>query len=488
MYIQAAEQAQKERAAKKAQGQFHFITMKDLGDCTLYFYLLPPWSQRGALYRQIWKHFKLPDASYAMCWKSYDVFRPGMGEQCPICNALKAVEKHVDEKVIDQMWSKGRSHINAFILGKRELNDRGDAVDPFIFLEQFPKKLGVDPKRPRVIELPITVCDELMSQQNGPMGFICIPKDAVVCILRRYGEGIDTDYKLTFSGVDDPIGGFRPTRTPMFQTPEDETACLGTKEAPGLPDLDRIWPLPDTEGVNEAHKIAQAIRMRFGLPDQAVYPSQYTAPVAASPGAQGYPAPGAMPQGAPAGVPPVGATPPGVPSAPSAPPTQYYQPQSSLSAQYPPGTTPFDGDPAQPPATAPVAPSQPPPQQPAPQPAVPVGVPPMGVPPVGVPPVGAPTAALATVSPVTGGPPPMPPSAQSALVGPAIPGLNLDLLKTNAFGPHPPADGTPMARPACFRRMDLVIAGPNKHWCDPSEVRPAGCPFKQICRTVSPRA
>ena len=56
--------------------------------------------------------------------------------------------------------------------------------------------------------------EELMSVQNGPMGYICMPDAAVMCILRKMGTGMETEYRLTFHGSDGPAG-FQPTRTPM---------------------------------------------------------------------------------------------------------------------------------------------------------------------------------------------------------------------------------------------------------------------------------
>ncbi len=405
----------------------HWLHLADLGDCHLYFFLLLR-SQRGALYRQVWKHIKLPDAKSAICWRTWDVLRPGMGEQCPVCNALRAVKKHADEKVIDPMWSRSRVYINAYVLGKRKLNNHNDPVDPFIPLDKF-EKGGEEPKKARLLQLPPAVCEELVMIQNGPMGSICMPDNAVVCILKRFRSGIDTKCWLTLSGSADSKGNFQPNWTPMFQSPEEMEACLGTPEHPALPDLDSIWPLPDQEGINVTHEIGMAIRTRFGVPGQPVHGAgQFTVTVQPCPEAQ-------------------------APCAPTPPPPQEAPP--APTATLIPSVTPDVLD----------------------------GVPPVGdgVPPAGPTPPAEPPLALAG-PPTQAGPlttPPLPPGAIA--VDQSIPGLDLNRLRTETFGPLPPADGTLLNRPICFLQMGIVQEGPNKGWCD-------HCPFHEICKTDLSRA
>ncbi len=252
-FIEKATRALQERERSRAP----FYVQEP--DTVLYFYLLPPWNERGALYRTVWTHWQIPSASSVTCWKSYT----SMGEQCPVCTALNAVQVEAGTKV-DRMRPNCKGMLNTLIIGTRSLNARGDPVDPFLpFTEE-------NPKAARVLQLSKSVIERLMSAQVGPLGFICMPSNAVLCMLKKKGTGIDTRYELTFAGSQDAGGNFVPTRTKMFATDAEAAACLGADGHSGLPDLDKIVPLPDEKAVNFANKIATNIRIQFGPPDIAI--------------------------------------------------------------------------------------------------------------------------------------------------------------------------------------------------------------------------
>jgi hypothetical protein len=453
-HMKQAAQAAQERAARRSQGSYTFYNLAE--GTETYFYVLPPWSERGAIGRVVWQHFGVPEAKQYTCWQTYDIVHPGIGDQCPVCNALHAVEK-VAGDALDRLWGKPRGRVNVLVVGHRKLNANGDAVEPFFpFAEE-------NPRFPKILSLPISVYDELMLIQNGPgVGLVCMPDDAVMVIVKRSGTGIDTEYKLDFAGSRDVTGGFTPNRSKMFTSEDEATACLSK-----LPDLDKLWPMPDEELVATAHRVSTAIRMKFGLPDTPMFAGT------SAPAPQTLYAP--MAQSAPSYAPPMmPSAPPYAPVASPRPSAAYVPPMTPSAPPYAPMAQPVAQPMVQPSAPPTMAPSPvsyaqpvvaaPPPVQtstPAPSVAPPVVVQPVVVQPVAAQPVAA-------------------PSAQTAAPGvaPPTPGVSIEKCATEPLGPKPPADPAMPNRPICFKNMNLVSAGPNKAWCEP-------CPFKVPCKMCS---
>lgn len=399
-FIRQQAQAAQERAARRAQGNFKF---HDIGKFSeLYFFLLPPWSDRGALGRMVWRHFNLSvDNKMFICWKTYDILKAGMGELCPVCNALKAVEVSAGE-AIERMWSKARGHVNALILGSRKLDSTGSSIGLFVpFTEE-------DPMAPRVLQLPQSMYDELMTQQANPqIGVVCMPDSAVAIIARRWGEGIDTKYKLEFEG-NRSVSGFTPSRRPMFANPQMQETCLSR-----LPDLDKIWDLPGEEQAT-AHKIANALRAKFGVGGPTMF-----APMTGPAHTQTYPAAGGY----------------------QVPQQAYVPPQAMAAPPFVPAVQTIQS-PAPAPQVAPVA----------------VQTPWDG--PSG--PVSEPTVFATHVAGRDHAPMAQMPAASSA----PMPGVDLNRCFTEVVGPKPPANPAEPNRPICFKYFGDIQASPNKAWCD----------------------
>jgi hypothetical protein len=234
----------------------------------------------------------------------------------------------------------------------------------------------------------------------------------------------------------------------MFVSEEEATACLSK-----LPDLDKLWPMPDEELVATAHRISTAIRMKFGLPDMPMFAAQSPAPQAlyAPPMNQAY-------------APPMGpSAPPYAPVAAPRPVAAYTPPMIPSAPPYAPAAQPL----VQPVIQPVVQPSAPPTMAPSPV----SYAPPVAVAPAPVP-MSAPAPSVV--------PPVVAPPVQTAAPGvaPPTPGISIEKCAIELLGPKPPADPAMPNRPICFKNMNLISAGPNKAWCDP-------CPFKVPCKMCS---
>jgi hypothetical protein len=254
-YIRQAQQSQQERASRRERGELKFYTIE--ANSALYFFLLPPWSERGALGRLVYTHFQIPEAKAYQCWKTYDVLKPGIGITCPVCDALKSVSAS-DSPAIKKMYPHAKGNINAKLIGSRKLNASGDPQDPFYPIEQT---------GPIILQLPPSVFEGILTMQNNPkIGFICMPDSAVMIIVKKSGLKLDTEYKFNLEGSED-VSGFTPKRVSMFSSEGERDLYLNH-----LFNLDNIWTMPSTEDTSLGHKISGAIRATYGVVGNTMIP------------------------------------------------------------------------------------------------------------------------------------------------------------------------------------------------------------------------
>lgn len=311
----------------------------------LYFFLLPPFSDRMSISRDVWKYFNLPDDknSIFVAWSTYDIYEAGIGEKDPILQALRAVDKHAGGKT-SKMWPGRKAMMNVILAGKKKADESGNPIGEFI----RPEKVEA-----AILEMSGGASNILMSRIMAPgLEPAFYPDKAIMIELIRKTENGKTKYSVDLVGTKDPMGGgFKPNYVNLFETYGNETM---TGILQNLTDLDSMWKGPKEEDKVIAHRIANAIRVKFGIPGVS---GVQTASGALIPGPAAPHVPGAAPpppDGAPA---PVSMPPRAIPS--SAPPWI-----PGASAPQPPTPTPTPAVVAS--ALPAAAPASPPPSTPAP--------------------------------------------------------------------------------------------------------------------------
>jgi hypothetical protein len=326
-YILREVQVAKERASKGPRGKVKYFD-KIEPNTALYFYLLPPWSEEGRIFRMVYKHFNIPTdggkkSAVYTCWRTFDDVHPGLGEKCPVCEALRGVQAAAaGSEAYKKLWSSAKAYVNAKILGTRPLNEVGAPVSAPL----TPPKGG---DGTYALQLSYGAFHDLLAQISDPkVGWISDP-DAAVAVTISRKDGAKTVYALALDGATSVTSGFIPTRTKMFENKEEEDRYLNN-----LADLVAMFPEPDEEDKVNGHKHANAIRLAFGVAGGLA-------------GTPSFPSPEAKPWDS-------------VPNAPTMPSTPFSSPASTPVASAAPVVNPGPSVPVEKLFTEPYGPTPPP--------------------------------------------------------------------------------------------------------------------------------
>jgi hypothetical protein len=246
----------KEATEKKSSPKSTRAEIKRLGVAdgeAVYFYVLPPYSDRNQISRELWKSYGIEDKKYYTFWKTYEIFEPGIGEKDPVLQALRAVEKHAQGK-IERFWPGRKVAVNVIYVGKKALDDTGNPVGTFV--------PSTEPG-PFIFEFSSRSYDDLMAQAYAPsMKPIFYPEHAVMVECSRQKDGVRTLYNVQLMG-NKGVQGFVPEYTNLFDKYGNDVmeSILG-----GMVDLDKLWGMPNEETKAASHRIANSIRVRFGAP------------------------------------------------------------------------------------------------------------------------------------------------------------------------------------------------------------------------------
>lgn len=227
-------------------------------DKNVFFYLLPPWSDRGLVAREMWECFGLPNRARWTAWRSWDYRSPGIGDQDPVVNEMLRLKQEGFLKV-EEMLPSSRYYANALIVG-----------------EQDPTTSTWEAKEPSVsiLALPSTVYNEICKLWSQP-GYetLAHPKGAILITVIKTGQGMQTRYSTT---VHQQIGpqGYQPVREDLFQRYGQDTMVEILK---GIKDLDNSGPFfrpPGDDVKVKGQGIVRDLRAKFSgastLPPGAV--------------------------------------------------------------------------------------------------------------------------------------------------------------------------------------------------------------------------
>lgn len=342
-------------------------------DKTTFFYLMPPWSERGDFVREVWECFGLPQKHFWTGWRTYEILSPGISEQDPVANFLKANQDGPKGEKIADMLPGPRYYGNALIVGTKDGSGKWEPFDK--------------PTEVQIVQLPVGVYNKICEVLAQPGNDTLLnPQGAAMLAVRKTGSGkTGTKYETQFCGsvAAGPGGGTIQRDNLLEKFGEDVISNI----LQNLPDLEAKWPMPDDAVQAKAQQIIRDLKAFISQGTSAPAGAQagpggstmIGAPTAAPPGGFGVQT-GAQPPAAGSVAPPsVNATPPAAqpPQAVGAPvgaPTGAPAPATPPSAPVAPAATsvPEAGGtltPAAPPAAAP--PTAAPPASQAPSPAPP---------------------------------------------------------------------------------------------------------------------
>lgn len=257
-WVKNEAQAAKERGDRQF-GDYLWASLRD--DHTTYFFICPPWSERGYFARVVWKHYNMPGKKSKggrkrtryTCWKTHDIYEPGMGENCPVCGAVDAIWQHDEDKAKD-MNASPSAYVNAIIYGYRP----ADREDEFIAYEGENDQDRDNAHLPHILRLPRSVYDQIMQAISKPgIGRIDHPDRAVMVAVKKTGSGkFGTNYEFSLIGDNsDPAKGFVPKRQKIYDSDKELEEIL---EA--ITDLDEVWSLPSEKEKEFGESLAQRIR------------------------------------------------------------------------------------------------------------------------------------------------------------------------------------------------------------------------------------
>jgi hypothetical protein len=264
----------KQRQAKRGRGDWRFYNKFRPG--YTYFFLLPPWAPTaGVPGRHVWKHFSMPDESNKVitCWKTYDVYQPGMGDQCPICEAVHAIST-ANADAARNMRANASVAINACILGYRSAQNA-----PFELFMGTSEEEHAQAHLPFIMELRASIWDAIMAYLMTSRDRL-VPEQATTLLVHRSGTGKnDTRYAVTAMGQNTVTGGFErsvenmwtailQTRQNYLQMSPDDLAAAVEKN---MADLDAVWPLPGDEEKVVVTQVANRIRTHHSRSGGVVY-------------------------------------------------------------------------------------------------------------------------------------------------------------------------------------------------------------------------
>ena len=279
---EAKERAVKSKKFGDGEGDYEWLGVKDFE--AIYFYILPPFSDRMSIYREIWKCFQMPHEKNKVhtAWRSFEIFQPGIGEEDPVVQALNSVRKIAGDKV-DRMMPSRKVYINVLYVGKRSTDEVGEPMGEF----EYSQSPG-----PFILGLSGGSFDSLITKMYAPgVKPIFYPETAVMVELIRVG-GERVKYNVNLMGIKNPTG-FSPQYENLFEKlGNDKVAELYQN----IPDLDKIWGLPGEKAKAAAQNLANTIRIKMGGP-QVQLPgvsggAGMVIPLPAQSSAQGFVPPG----------------------------------------------------------------------------------------------------------------------------------------------------------------------------------------------------
>jgi hypothetical protein len=393
------------------------------------FYLLPPYNERGICALEVWKCFELPSRQRHTAFRTWEDRQPGIMNEDPVEDAIEKLSQ-VNETAARVMRPKASYHANILLIGTSDVDASGHVIPGTI---RQPRELFVYTTR-----LPLTVWDEIVPRISDPRGAISNPQSAVRIFVTARGKDINTRYQVAFASRMGPDGVEVLEHEDLFQTYGAENM---QKILSHLPDLDRVWPIPDEEARVKARIVADSI-LRLAV------------------------------QSTQLGSSPVPQQPPSVQGeffrAPSSPP-----PSPSFQTQTPSPPS-FQAPSASPPG---IPPSPPPPQSFQAPSASPPGIPPSPPPPQSF---QAPSASPPGIPPGAPSPSPQPSFSPPRMgqVSQATNGVTMEDILSRSLGTEYPPQAGPAMPPPCFGRIHEVEKSPNAVWC-------GNCNYRDSCEMTA---
>lgn len=198
------------------------------------FFLLPPWSSKGSLAREVWEGY-LPEKKRWIFWLTWKDEDPDFPNSDPVLCYINSLisDPSANQDELRRMVPRPRYYANALIFGSKKISGNG----------QFQRSTSFE--TPQIASLPSKVWNGICALMMRP-GFE-VPYDptkAILFLVSRVGSGLNTEYKIDFAGTRGAMGETTPSRydlRDLVSGKEDQIRDILSN----LPDLTKKWSRPD---------------------------------------------------------------------------------------------------------------------------------------------------------------------------------------------------------------------------------------------------
>jgi hypothetical protein len=232
----------------------------------IFFYILPPWNDRGFIAKEVWECYNLPllpgkKRSVHTSWQTHEAVEPGISAQDPIVKVLKEMKELVGDKE-NRLLPGRKFQLNIILRGRGKIDSAGQII-PSTYEQMTPPKVCVlaltPPAFTTLSNMLISAGESSEGRADNPLASICY------CLTREEkvppgGGKAKTSYIIGVEGAMIAGRGVVPTRHNLEQE-------LGEKfvEATftAITDLDAAYPLPTENQRVEAQHWASHIKQEM---------------------------------------------------------------------------------------------------------------------------------------------------------------------------------------------------------------------------------
>jgi hypothetical protein len=238
------------------------------------FFLLPPWSAKGMIAKEIWECYGLPARqgqkwSQHIAWSTYESLEPGISARDPVVNVLREISAVGGTKLVEKLMPSKSFYINVMVRGVSSLNKDGSVV-PNSYVENNPPTVGLLRLTPPTYASLARVLVSMAA--HPPYHYLsAVPFSLAKGIKVQQGGRELTSYTLLPEGRT-TAKGMVPDMVNLVE--EYGESFVRDAYTQRLADLDMMYPLPTESKRVEADMWASEIRRVLSSKLRPAEPSQ----------------------------------------------------------------------------------------------------------------------------------------------------------------------------------------------------------------------
>lgn len=228
------------------------------------FFVLPAWSRKGLLGKEVWECYDLPPKagqkwSRHVAWTTHESLEPGIGAKDPVLRVLQELKAILGDKVQRMLPSKSY-YVNVIIRGTSQLDKSGNVISGS-WVENNPPIVGVIRLTPKAYgDLAKSVIALSTPPSTPPSHYgAAVPYQLVKGTTIRKDGSEQAAYLLTPEGRQ-TAQGIIPDRVNLVETYGE--AFVKAAYTTDKSDLDALFPMPTEAQRVETEFWASEIRTK----------------------------------------------------------------------------------------------------------------------------------------------------------------------------------------------------------------------------------